>query len=62
MSTINSLKSALGAGARASKYRVQFSFPSVVNVSSDARNLDLLCKSATFPGVDIGVIEVSTAW
>lgn len=58
MSTINSLKSALGAGARASKYKVQFSFPSAVNVSSDARNIDLLCKSSTFPGVDIGVIEV----
>lgn len=58
MSTINSLKNALGAGARASKYRVQFSFPSAVNVSYDSRNIDLLCKSSSFPGIDIGVIEV----
>lgn len=58
MSTINSLKTALGAGARASKYRVQFSFPSSVKVSFDARNIDVLCKASSFPGIDIGRIEV----
>ena len=55
---INELKSALGAGARASKYRVTLSFPGSVSTSSNQRNISVLAKGTTFPSMTIGVIEV----
>ena len=55
---INELKSALGAGARPSKYRVTLSFPGGVSTSSNQRNISVLAKATTFPSMTIGVIEV----
>lgn len=55
---INELKSALGAGARPSKYRVTLSFPGAVPTSSNQRNISVLAKAASFPSMTIGVIEV----
>lgn len=55
---INELKSALGAGARPSKYRVTLSFPGVVSTSSNQRNISVLAKATSFPSMTIGVIEV----
>jgi len=52
------LKGALGAGARASKYRVNFSVPAAVPVTSNLQNVDALCKASNFPSVTIGQIEV----
>lgn len=56
--TINDLKTTLGAGARASKYSINFTFPSAVSVSTDSRSVDILCKASTFPSMSIGQIEV----
>jgi hypothetical protein len=58
MSKINELKSALSAGARASKYRINFSVPAAVPTTSDLSRVDILAKAASFPGVTIGQIEV----
>ena len=55
---INELKSALGAGARPSKYRVTISFPGGVSTSSNQRNISVLAKATSFPSMTIGVIEV----
>lgn len=52
------LKNALGAGARANKYRVNFSVPAAVPVSSNLQHVDALCKASTFPSMTIGQIEV----
>ena len=56
--TINDLKAVLGAGARASKYTINFNFPSAVSITSDSRSVDILCKATTFPSMTIGQIEV----
>lgn len=58
MNKVAQLKSALGAGARANKYRVNFSVPAAVPTTSDLVNVDVLCKAASFPAVSIGQIEV----
>ena len=55
---LSELKSALGAGARANKYRVNFSIPSVVGTKSDISQSGALCKSSSFPSKSIGQIEV----
>lgn len=55
---INELKTALGAGARPSKYKVSLTFPSAVQTSSVLRNIDVLARTATFPGLTLGQIEV----
>ena len=55
---INELKSALGAGARPSKYRITLSFTGSVSTSSNQRNISVLAKAASFPSMTIGVIEV----
>lgn len=52
------LKSAIGAGGRPNKYRINFSVPSAVPVTSNLQNADLLCKATQFPGVTLGGIEV----
>jgi len=52
------LKSAIGAGARPNKYRINFSVPATVPVSSNLQNADTLCKATQFPGVTLGQIEV----
>ena len=55
---LEELKSALGAGARANKYRVNFSIPATVPTVSNLQNADALCKASNFPGMTIGQIEV----
>lgn len=52
------LKSALGAGARANKYRINFSIPSTVSTVSNLQNADVLCKATSFPSMTIGQIEI----
>ena len=52
------LKHALGAAARASKYRINFSVPSAVPTISDLNKVDTLCKAANFPSMTIGQIPV----
>lgn len=52
------LKNALGAGARANKYRVNFSVPATVATASNLQNVDALCKASNFPSMTIGQIEV----
>lgn len=52
------LKSAIGAGARPNKYRVNFSVPSSVPTVSDLSTVDTLCKAANFPSVSVGQIEL----
>jgi len=58
MATIRELSSALGAGARASKYRVTFSYPTAVTGETPLDAVDALAKSATAPGKELGQIEV----
>lgn len=58
MANIANLKQALGAGGRVNKYRINFSIPSAVPVSSELQNADVLCKASQFPGVTISPIEV----
>ena len=58
MNKLAELKQALGAGARANKYRVNFSVPSAVPVTSNLQNVDALCKASNFPSMTIGQIEV----
>jgi hypothetical protein len=55
---IAELKNALGAGARPNKYRVNFSIPAAVPVTSDLSTANTLCKATTFPSMTIGQIEV----
>jgi len=55
---LEELKHALGSGARANKYRINFSVPSTVPTVSDLINADALCKASNFPGMTIGQIEV----
>lgn len=52
------LKNALGAGARANKYRVNFAVPAAVPVTSNLQNVDAICKASNFPSMSIGQIEV----
>jgi len=55
---ITELKSAIGAGARVNKYRLNFMIPPVVGTSSKLGDVDTLCKATTFPAITIGAIEV----
>ena len=55
---LQELKGALGAGARANKYRINFSVPATVPVTSNLQNADALCKASNFPSMTIGQIEV----
>lgn len=55
---LNELKSALGAGARPNKYRVNFTVPAAVPTQSDLSVADTLCKASNFPSMTIGAIEV----
>lgn len=50
--TINSLKAALGPGARANKYLFTLSTPNGIT------DLELLCRSTSFPTKNIGQVEV----
>jgi hypothetical protein len=52
------LKNALGAGARANKYRVNFAVPAAVPTASNLQHVDALCKASNFPSMTIGQIEV----
>lgn len=55
---INDLKTALGAGARPSKYLISITFPNAVSTNSNLRNIDILARTASFPALTIGQIEV----
>lgn len=52
------LKRALGAGARANKYRVNFAIPSAVPTQADLGTADTLCRATSFPAMTLGKIEV----
>lgn len=58
MSTIRDLANAIGSAARASKYRVTFAFPSGVAGVTNLDEVDVLAKTATAPGKEIGQIEL----
>lgn len=49
---ISDLKTALGSGARTTKYKVN------INTPNNIGTIDTLCKSAAFPQVTIGQIEI----
>jgi len=51
---LDKLKTELGAGARQNKYKVFLG----TQLPSAGTQGDVLCKSTTFPGVSVGVIEV----
>ena len=52
------LKTALGAGARSARYRVNFSVPAAIATKSNLQDVDILCKASSFPSMTIGQIEV----
>lgn len=58
MNKLAELKSALGAGARANKYRINFAVPAAVPTVSNLQNADALCKASNFPAMTIGQIEL----
>lgn len=55
--SIQTFKSSMqGGGARANQFRVEVSFPSIVNGTSDAaRKTQFLCHAATLPGSAVGI-------
>ena len=55
---INELKTAVGAGARPSKFNIVLTFPSAVSTVSNKRDINTLAKSASFPAMTIGTIEL----
>lgn len=55
---LNELKVALGAGARANKYRINFTYPANLDSGTDMSKFDVLAHAASFPGKTIGTIEV----
>lgn len=55
---LNELKVALGAGARANKYRINFTYPFAVDSGTDMSKFDVLAHTGEFPGKTIGQIEV----
>jgi len=58
MATIRELSATIGAGARANKYRVTFAFPAGVTGVTNLDEVDVLAKTATAPGKEIGQIEL----
>ena len=58
MNKLADLKNAINAGARPNKYRVNFTVPSTVPVTSDLSQADILCKATQFPAMTLGQIEV----
>lgn len=58
MGKILDLKQALGAGARANKYRVNFNVPSAVPKTADLSTIDTLAMASSYPQKSIGMIEV----
>lgn len=53
--SINELNVALQGGARGNRFRLEFALPS--GVSGKIKNLNILTKSTTIPGIDNGTIE-----
>jgi len=58
MANIRDLSATVGAGARATKYRVTFAFPSGISGVTNLDEVDVLAKTATAPGKEIGQIEL----
>ena len=48
---INEIKRVIGAGAKPTKYRILFTFPTAVKTKSDLRDINVLAKSASFPSI-----------
>lgn len=55
---LNELKVAIGAGARANKYRINFTYPFSVDSGTDMSKFDVLAHTASFPGKTVGMIEI----
>lgn len=58
MGKILDLKQALGPGARANKFRVNFNIPAAVPKTADLSTIDTLCMASSLPQKSIGMIEV----
>lgn len=58
MGKILDLKMALGPGARANKYRVNFTIPPSIPKSCDITTVDTLAMASSFPQKTVGMIEV----
>jgi hypothetical protein len=56
--TIRNLADTLGAGARANKYRVIFSFPPALSGDTALEEVDVLAKSALAPSKEVGQIQL----
>ena len=54
--SIQELEAALEAGQRLNKFRINFTLPA--GVSGDIRNLSILAKSSSLPGITTGQIEL----
>lgn len=57
MGKILELKQALGPGARANKYRINFAIPNAVPKTADLSTVDTLAVASSIPQKSIGVIE-----
>lgn len=57
-SKINELKTAIGAGARVNRYKIELTIPATVPTKGNWTNADLLCKASTFPSMTVAQIEV----
>ncbi len=57
---ISEIKNTIGAGARSNKFRVYFSFPDVIDISTTGmtREANVLCFSSSLPERTVGQIEV----
>lgn len=58
MGKILELKQALGPGARANKYRINFNIPTAVPRTADLATVDTLAMGSSLPQKSIGMIEV----
>ena len=55
---IREIGSVLNAAGRANKYRLSFVWPTGVQGITSLKDVDVLCKSATAPQKEIGMIEL----
>lgn len=56
---VQELRQAVGVGARPSKYKILLSFPPQTGASA-GKEVNILCKSATFPSITQTPIEIFT--
>ncbi len=55
---ISEIGQVLGSTARSNKYRLSFTWPRGVSGVTNLQEVDIICKAASAPGREIGVIEV----